>query len=414
MKRCLAPGRSSPRRMPAAFLAMAVLLLSTVLAETARAQQNDVVAHEWGTFTSIAGTSGSAVQWYPWAAPAELPGFVEHLQVQARDVKLNLNGTIRMETPVLYFYSSRETALSVHVSFSKGLITEWYPHATRFTPGRSNAQNASFPDNRLDGSVTWENIALRPNLEGPMPRERAPSLYYAARDTSSTPLQVATLTGAQYEKFLFYRGVSSEAIPVAAKVLADGRIEVTNFSRDSIRHLFLFERRGTLTGVRSTIGLGTETKLTTRDLNATVETVSEQVLAALMDQGLYPDEARAMLETWKDSWFEEGSRLLYLVPREFVDRVLPLSISPEPAQTTRVFVGRLELVTPRTRSDIESALASRDEPALRKYNRFLEPMLQILLERECDPQQAEAIRQRLGQPYSSPVKQRATTGGQTN
>jgi hypothetical protein len=225
---------------------------------------------------------------------------------------------------------------------------------------------------------------------------------------------VATPEGTQYEKFLFYRGVSSEAIPMAAKVLADGRIEVINSSGDTISHLFLFERRGALTGVRSTTGLVAQTKLTTPELNAAVETASEQVLAALMEQGLYPEEARAMLETWKDSWFEEGSRLLYLVPQAFVDRVLPLSISPEPAETTRVFVGRLELVTPRTRTDVETALASQDEAVLRKYNRFLEPMLQILLERESDPQQAEMIRQRLSQPYSSPVTQKAATGEQRN
>jgi len=405
-------GRSSPRRIRAAFSAMA-LLLSAVCAETVCAQQNDVVAHEWGTFTSIAGNSGTAIQWYPWAAASELPGFVEHLQVQARDFKLNLNGTIRMETPVLYFYSSKESALSVHVSFSKGLITEWYPHATRFTPARSEAQNASFSENQPDGSVTWENISLRPNLEVSMPRERSHSRYYAARDTSSTPLQVVTPVGAQYEKFLFYRGVSSEAIPIAAKVLTDGRIEVINFSGDTISHIFLFERRGDLTGFRSTTSLEAETKLTAPELNATIETVGEQVLAALMDQGLYPDEARAMLETWKDSWFEEGSRLLYLVPQGFVTRVLPLSISPEPEQTTRVFVGRLELVTPRTRTAIESALASGDEPALRKYDRFLEPMLEILLERESDPLQARTIRQRLSHPYSSPVTQKAA-GGQKN
>jgi len=30
-----------------------------------------------------------------------------------------------------------------------------------------------------------------------------------------------------------------------------------------------------------------------------------------------------MLQTWRDSWFAEGSRLLYIVPPEFVSTVLP-------------------------------------------------------------------------------------------
>ncbi len=37
----------------------------------------------------------------------------------------------------------------------------------------------------------------------------------------------------------------------------------------------------------------------------------------LTASGLYEKEARAMVATWDDAWFrEEGSRLLYLVPRE--------------------------------------------------------------------------------------------------
>ena len=125
-----------------------------------------------------------------------------------------------------------------------------------------------------------------------------------------------------------------------------------------------------------------------------------EILSALMDQGLYPDEARAMLDTWRDSWFEEGSRLLYIVPPSFVNRVLPLTISPAPSETTRVFVGRLELVTGKTRSAIETALASGDEKTLAKYNRFLQPMLEILLQVEADPRKAQMIRRRLEQPYA--------------
>src|SRR6266576_1709619 len=45
-------------------------------------------------------------------------------------------------------------------------------------------------------------------------------------------------------------------------------------------------------------------------------------------QGLCQDEAHAMVEAWRDSWFEEGSRLLHIVPAAFVDGVLPLSINP--------------------------------------------------------------------------------------
>jgi hypothetical protein len=89
-----------------------------------------------------------------------------------------------------------------------------------------------------------------------------------------------------------------------------------------------------------------------------------------------------MFETWRDSWFEEGSRLLYIVPRQFVDSVLPLSITPTPAKTVRVFVGRLELVTSATQRAVEQAFATQDHATLSRYNRFLIPILENMIASE--------------------------------
>ena len=35
--------------------------------------------HEWGTFTSVAGENGQAVDWLPLSGPSDLPCFVERL-----------------------------------------------------------------------------------------------------------------------------------------------------------------------------------------------------------------------------------------------------------------------------------------------------------------------------------------------
>jgi len=104
----------------------------------------------------------------------------------------------------------------------------------------------------------------------------------------------------------------------------------------------------------------------------------------LVNRGLYPDEAHAMVETWRHSWFEEGSRLIYIAPTGFLDHVLPLSIDPLPGETVRVFVGRLEIVTPATAQAVKSAMALNDAAGVEKYARFLEPILQTI--REKDPE----------------------------
>ena len=113
-------------------------------------------------------------------------------------------------------------------------------------------------------------------------------------------------------------------------------------------------------------------------LTGSVDALCVDLEGILVDQGLYPDEAHAMVETWRDSWFEEGSRLIYIVPHGFVDTILPLTINPTPAQIIRVFVGRLEIVTPATAKAIQTALASGDDVTLNKYGRFLEPILQTV------------------------------------
>jgi hypothetical protein len=71
---------------------------------------------------------------------------------------------------------------------------------------------------------------------------------------------------------------------------------------------------------------------------------------ALISQGLYQKEARAMIETWRDSWFEEGTRLFYIVPAQAVDDILPLDIQPARSEIDRVFVGRIKLITPATQT----------------------------------------------------------------
>src|SRR6202521_5095623 len=85
---------------------------------------NPLTVHEWGTFTSIAGADGTAVEWLPQTGPTDLPCFVERNRF---NVKGSLWGTVRMETPVLYFYAGRETTVNVRVRFRQGAITEWFP-----------------------------------------------------------------------------------------------------------------------------------------------------------------------------------------------------------------------------------------------------------------------------------------------
>jgi hypothetical protein len=282
-----------------------------------------------------------------------------------------------METPVLYFYSPRDLTVSARVSFAKGLITEWYPHADRVQPG-GVVTDTSLSQLPSDGSIGWNHVTVSPNLAGEFPTEVQPNPYYAARETASSPLRVQASTGEQREKFLFYRGVSASPLPISARLTPDGKLVIESLSEDEIPNAILFERRSERVGYRLTGALTDATTVDPPVLNGSVDSLYGDLEEILVGQGLYRDEAHAMVETWKDSWFGEGCRLIYIVPSGFIDKVLPLTIDPVPGQIVRVFVGRLEIVTPATAMAVRTALAHNDEATLDKYRRFLEPILQTV------------------------------------
>jgi hypothetical protein len=361
-----------------------------------------LIAHEWGTFTSIAGETGQAVEWLPLNSPSELPNFVEHFR--GTGFKVGLGGTIRMETPVLYFYSTHDTTVDVSVSFFHGLITEWYPSTTRIEPS-SSLENVVLFQQQSSGSISWKSVSVQPSASLAFPKEAQPNHYYAARDVASSPLRVSTKKGNENEKFLFYRGVSVAPAPLSALVLPNGQIEAMNESSGEIPKLILFERRGEKVGFREARTVREGVILDPPVLNASLDSLLSGLEASLISSGLYAEEAHAMLESWKDSWFEEGSRLIYIVPNSFVDKILPLSIQPQPAKIQRVFVGRMELLTPATQNAIETAVATHDKAALAKYGRFVAPMIEMMLRRNPSSVYSVELRQELNGIYRSYVAQ---------
>src|SRR5436309_11354840 len=214
---------NSLRTMSCALLACSLAVSVGVMGSEKTAVFSGLTAHEWGTFTSIAGEKGQAVEWSPLTGSTDLPGFVEHFR--SAGFKLGLRGTVRMETPVLYFYDAREETVSVNVRFAKGVITEWYPQATRVEPA-ANIFDGTLLQPHPDGSIAWDSVTISPNVREKFPRENSGNHYYAARMTSSTPLRVQSSVGEQQEKFLFYRGVSTFSVPLSATLIPSGELYV--------------------------------------------------------------------------------------------------------------------------------------------------------------------------------------------
>ncbi len=396
------------------FLSTAAVSAATILfaASSLLPEADGLTVHEWGTFTSVAAEDGSAAAWDALACKDDLPGFVNDFGF--RNFKARLDGTVRMETPVLYFYSARELEAQVRVRFPHGVITEWYPNGepaiyeskplldrmplTHDSSAVYSAASLTYvPPLDLDpflvkldrtlngmdfsmrhvlGSIEWQNVKVQPNTSPAFPTANKPGRYYAARATDAAPLEV----DGQHEKFLFYRGVARIPVPLSARILPGDAIQVEPRRQDDISHVFLFENRGGHLGYRNAGAISGSATLVRPELNGSFAQLRNDLAAALEAEGLFPKEAQAMIDTWRDSWFEEGSRLIYILPTKAVDAILPLQIEPAPAQLARVFVGRIELITPETEQAVRDAINTTGKSGLwgvlDLYSRFLGPILE--------------------------------------
>jgi hypothetical protein len=343
------------------------------------AQQVPLTVHEWGTFTSVAGLDGQSIDWRPLDGPSDLPCFVTKLNpnsiksiVLTGEYAGGIPAKVRMETPVLYFYTPVDTSVRVHVRFPKGLITEWYPRAA--VPPVTIPLNLD----QASGSIDWNEVRVTPNAPESFPREAATSHYYAARDTDAAPVRV----GRETEKFLFYRGIGSFAVPIRARGQIDGTVSVDAEAGSGIGEVIVFANDGRRLGYQITTAVGGHTAVERSARDTSLPALKQELAGRLVSHGLYPREAEAMIATWGDSWFEEGTRVFYVLPQSSVDAILPLDIAPVPAQVARVFVGRVEVIMPEMQESVARAIDRNDLDALSRYGRWLEPIAKSLLSRE--------------------------------
>ena len=392
-----------------AALSLALLSLFTAdgrrpLSSSPVSPADELIVHEWGTFTSVSGRDAQALVWRPLSVESDLPSFV--YSVDKGRVPRGLrypskSGSpvrVRMETPVIYFYSGREMSVSVKVGFPGGRITEWYPQA----------RNA-------DRGLDWGQFRVLPGARVKLPHERAENHYYPARDTDAAPLEVRTERGTEHEKFLFYRGVGNFSLPLSARLGGD-RVVIDNSCGEDVGRVILFENRDGKFGYLSRDVPQGVTELERPTLDSNIEDLRRELKAMLVSHGLYEREAAAMLNTWRDSWFEEGLRLFYLMPRKTTDAVLPVTIDPQPAELVRVLVGRTELITPEMEGHVTKQVSKLDDPSqgvreaalkeIRRYGRFTEPLLEQVSRHAAD----ERVRRRIKRLIEEWEQGRQATG----
>jgi len=419
------------------------------------------IAHEWGTFTSVQGADGQLLEWHPLES-SRLPKFVydwQHPGRGRRDTsgigwgKSAVSSLQRMETPVIYFYADREQTVDVSVKFPKGVITEWYPQADRIGPSTVVASPfvaqlddlaqkagakpgftlAAFFRNHADkeSRAQWSHVQLRASGSADssqplLPTDASGSHYFAARATDANYLEVqsptATNAATEHEKFIFYRGVGNFETPLRVTMVSSNTIILANISQAPLAHLFVLDlqnRVGTFAcldhlGPGQDHSLRIDTPNGPFGIGSLSQKLASELAKALVQEGLYRREATAMVNTWRDSWFEEdGLRVLYVLPRAWTDRILPLKLEPAPRQLIRVMVGRAEILpdsleerlsTDLAKSQAGDLAAQKDAAAeFKKLGRFAEPALRLAT-KEAGPEARQQAWELLNKAAASGTK----------
>lgn len=352
-----------------------LLLLSLLAGLAARAETvPGFTVHEWGTFTTLAGADGYPLAWYQsFAENSPLPEFVHAAPVFTKSMGQD---RVRMETPVLYFYPPRAMGVSVKAAFQSGRITEWFPggKATKekWVYGASLDHSVAVAG-ELISPADAAAAATVPSAEGPRGAHYAAAravpeawFFRSRPDTGSAP---------ETDRFFFYRGAGQSTPPYRVRSRAGNVFELQPTSvAAGIAASYALSVRDTQASWKRLPALpaweaGAQatpppTAMVTLDppsrpLEQVDRELSSAITSDLVAGGLTADEARAMVATWRGLWFrEEGDRVLALLPRAWVDQVLPLTLTPAPEKLERVFVARFELFTPEREAALVALLDS--------------------------------------------------------
>lgn len=333
-----------------------------LLASVAFADEPVLVVHEWGTFTSFQDARGATIPGIN-VDDEPVPAFVHRMDgvpvfttrsLPARwsqgAPRCHPDVTLRLETPVVYFHRQpgfpAGESIELRAAFTGGWLTEFFPAAIPDNEGFPGAMDGT---NR--GSLHWKRLSLSTEAPRPLP-ETTSNVWLAPRRVKAAV--VTSADSQESEKYVFYRGVGHVDAPIVVRARGDDleillrdataanprlpRIWIVRVQPDGR----VFHRSIVGGDDAATVAIPGDGGASESQLAA----LKSEIHGALVSEGLYDDEAHAMLETWRLSYFEsEGLRLFFLLPRGWVDAQLPLTVSP-PAAVTRVMMGRIELVSP--------------------------------------------------------------------
>jgi hypothetical protein len=318
--------------------------------------------HEWGTFTVLSGSDGAALQWYqPGQDLDVLPEFVGG-GFGAFSKGANISSYVRMETPVLYFYPEKKMSVKAEVSFNSGRITDWFP-APNPPVGASTVWSGElFPPDDANALKRIPEVKNR-GEHYRHAREVPAAWIFKGRASMFDSPHLDVDVNKDSDKFIFYRGTGDALPPYSVRVDDKGVFEMRHTTDGgAIEVAFALSVEGnqarwarlpklSATNREDMTSFSAFSYVALEKPAVAVDKAEAELRAVMVEEldraGLSAEEARAMVATWHGHWFREpGTRVLAILPRKYIDQVLPLTITPKPQKLERVFVARFETLAP--------------------------------------------------------------------
>ena len=336
------------------FLATGTAALAAMRFHT----RDPFVVHEWGVVTIADGATWARLR----SAAGEgenLPGFVTTWSAAVGQTVENWKN-MPVRKPVVHFYSKEKRTVELRVRIPTGRPEAWWPPAADYGPKpdlpprrglRVLGEAEAIPDpsdvKPENGLLRWSLIVDPAGDPKTFPDVPAGHWWATARKIASTPV------GA--DRFVFYDALA----PFDPGDLSKPNVQVED---------------------------GKATGMTPADFEK-----------MLRDAGLYEDEAARVTEIWTPEFFQtDGARAIRIVPREQIDALLPMEISPAPDELTRVLIAHVECLTPEREREVETRIAELGADAvetreaamksLEAFGPFAEGALRRALDSTKDPE----------------------------
>jgi len=232
--------------------------------------------------------------------------------------------------PVIYFHSiTNETRIDIEINNIRN--TTLIP-----TKDSENITNLEIFDDKILWNVTIENDKIKTfdYKEGENVFYKYLDYLFYEGDTSFNTEILAGIT--KNKNNIEYYVKNSESYEISNVFLIFGNTFLTNTNDDDFIECVYF---GDLkSGEQKTIFNEND-----ENIYSTKNTI-DKIKDTLISSSLTEDEAEDLLNYWQDWWFNPSfdenytlySRLIYIIPENIYNNLLPISFSPEPENMNRV------------------------------------------------------------------------------